>query len=259
VAERPKVFITAPALPLRYTMDRGLVGTKLIPSPNGEIDERSGEPKSVPILVPIFELDHADQYLFPNPTSQDGFIRGSDGSLIALPPFRRLLSQAYRRREEICRQVEQAMEKAYSTLDTDTKREIALSTLTTNDINVTIFKPGKRPKIRKFSHHPKIFSCKLKANGIFELRAGDDVMKPKPDSHAVTISTPIKTHPTEEHPTPKIPDPIDHVSLPLAYSRTQGLKSTVGILNAGVEKLASILIVSSRAHQSTTETKTCAT
>jgi len=236
VAERLSVSITAPALLLRYTPDQGLAGIKHIPSPDGARDEQTGKPKLVPIVVPIFELDHADQHLFPNHSSQESFLWGSDGSLIQLPPLRGLLSRAYRKRGEISRQVEQVMENAY--LNADPKP--TLSTPTTDCIAVTIFKPGKRPRVRRFNNHPKAFSCKIRAHGVFELRAGDVTLIPRPDSYAVTVSVPIKDDPTEEHPTPKRPAVMKKDSLPLAYWHTNGTKAQIEILNAGAGRLASL-------------------
>jgi hypothetical protein len=237
VAERPSVFITAPALPLRYTPE-GLVGTKCIPSPNGELDEQSGKPKLVPIVVPIFELDHAAEHLFPNSTNQENFIRGSDDSLIALPPFRKLLAEACgnkRRQRAIAQKVEQAMEETYRTIVP--KGDIPLPV--SEPIKVTVSAPKKTTQVFN-AKPPKAFSCDFDGHGVFKLRAADVRMIPRPDSYAVTACFPVHVgEPDPNQVVPQRPDAITDLSLPLAYWHTpaQGSKAAIKSLEAGVETL----------------------
>ena len=227
MAERLSVFITAPALPLRYT-ESGLVGIKPGTGRLGEDIDKFPPPTQ----VSIFEIDHAEQYLFPDPTSQEGFLVSSGGSLIELPPLRRLLTEAYHdeeKRKTICREVETAMEKACET----TVVQVPII----EPVEVTILTPNPRTEI--FNAIPlKPFLCELGNHGIFRLRAGDMRLVPNLNPYDVNISVPDVAEIDLNQVIPQRPDPMEDLSVPLAYSHTPGLQQIlVKSLYAGAEKL----------------------
>lgn len=237
MAERPSVYVSAPARPLRYTPDRGFVGIKCLPNPDGELDEL-GRPKLVPVVVPIFELDHASEHLFPDPTSQESFIRGSDGSLIALPPFRKLLTEACRskrRQRAIAQKVERAMEETYRAIIPKGNVPLPVS----EPIKVTISAPKKRTQVFNATP-PKAFLCEFDEHGVFKLRAADVRMIPRPDSYAVTACFPVHIgKPDPDQIIPQKPDVKTDESLPLAYWHTpaQGSEAAAKSLEVGVKAL----------------------